>query len=589
MRIRKACKMKKKNRMKKFLSFYQPYQKLFWSDMICALILASITLIYPMIVRYITNEVLIKYDINEGIQIILKLLAIMLGLVVIEYLCTYYVSYQGHMMGTKMEADMRSEIFEHYQKLSFSFYDNRKTGQLLTRVTNDLFDITELCHHGPEDIVISCIKIIGAFIILWNVNLQLTIIVFAFIPIMVIFAGYMRKRMRQAFKHNREKIAEINAQLEDNLSGIRVVKSFGNEETEIKKFEVGNQNFIKSKKNSYKNMAAFHSGLGGFVSLINIAVIGGGGFCIVKKIIDVADLLTFLLYINNLIDPVKKLINFTEQFQNGITGFERFMEVLEIDPDITDKPHAIKLNQVKGDIEFKKVAFSYEESSGTVFHNIDLSVKAGSYIALVGSSGVGKTTMCSLIPRFYEVSEGSITIDGIDIRDVTISSLRKNIGIVQQDVFLFAGTVMENIRYGKLDATDEEVMEAAKNANAHEFISALPNGYHTDIGQRGVKLSGGQKQRLSIARVFLKNPPILIFDEATSALDNESEHIVQESLERLAKNRTTFVIAHRLSTIRNAKEILVLTESGIGERGTHQELLEKNGIYAGLYHKNFEE
>ncbi len=486
-------------------------------------------------------------------------------------------------MGANMEFDMRNDIFEHYQKLSFNFYDNQKTGQLMSRITNDLFDITELCHHGPEDIVISIIKFVGAFVILININLPLTLIVFTFLPIMFLFAYFMKNKMNRAFRKNRERIAEINAQIEDNLSGIRVVKSFANENQELDKFHAGNKRFVESKRNSYWQMATFHSGLGVFTNLISVAVIVGGSLLIADGSIEVSDLLTFLLYINNIIEPVRKLINFTEQFQNGITGFDRFMEIMDINPDIVDKKNAVELKNVKGEIQFKSVSFKYDETTSDVFRNINLKVEAGEYIALVGSSGVGKTTMCSLIPRFYEVSGGAITLDGMDIRDIKLKSLRKNIGIVQQDVYLFTGTVMENIRYGKIDATEEEIIEAAKNANAHDFIMELPDGYDTYIGQRGVKLSGGQKQRLSIARVFLKNPPILIFDEATSALDNESEKVVQESLERLAKNRTTFVIAHRLSTIRNAKDIIVLTEEGIAERGNHNELLDQKGIYANLY------
>ncbi len=574
------------NRFKKFISYYRPHKKLFFADMFFALVAAAITLIYPLVVRYITNDVLINYEISEAIKRIIGMIILMLALAILEYISNFFVTYKGHVMGTLIERDMRNDIFKHYQKLSFNYYDNQKTGQLLTRITNDLFDITELSHHGPEDIVISIIKFIGAFIILLQVNIPLTLIIFIFIPIMFIFANKLRKKMRNAFRSNRERIAEINAGVEDSLSGIRVVKSFANEEREIHRFNEGNNNFVESKRNSYWYMAQFHSGLNFFINLMNIAVIAGGALFLANKTIVLSDLITFLLYIGNIIDPVRKLINFTEQFQNGITGFDRFLEVLNEDPDIVDRKDAIELDNVQGSFEFKDVSFKYKGTNDHVFKSINLKVDPGEYLALVGTSGVGKTTLCNLIPRFYEVSSGSISLDGTDIRDVKLKSLRDNIGIVQQDVYLFGGTVADNIRYGKLDATNEEVIEAAKNANAHDFIMELPNGYNTDVGQRGVKLSGGQKQRLSIARVFLKNPPILIFDEATSALDNESEKIVQESLEKLAKNRTTFVIAHRLSTIRNAENIIVLTEEGIEEKGSHDELIESKGIYYGLYEMN---
>lgn len=574
-------------KFKKFLSYYKPYLRLFAADMVCALGAAAISLVYPLIVRYITNDILVNYEISEAVQIIAKLALLMIGLALLELFCNYFISYQGHVMGAKMEYDMRNDIFNHFQKLSFNFYDNQKTGQLMSRITNDLFEVTELSHHGPEDIVISLIKFVGAFIILIRINVPLTLLLFLFLPIMFFFAWKMKSRMNVAFKANRARIADINAQIEDNLSGIRVVKSFANEEIEEEKFKEGNGRFVASKKLAYKEMGTFHSGLSLFTSLLNVGVIAGGSLMIAWDFIKLSDLLTFLLYVNNVVEPVRKLINFTEQFQNGATGFERFMEIMDTEPDIQDAKNAVELKNVKGNITFENVAFRYEGAQNDVFCNISLDVKAGDYMALVGSSGVGKTTLCSLIPRFYDVTEGAIKIDGRDIRTVTMRSLRNSIGMVQQDVYLFAGTVADNIRYGRPDASMEEIIEAAKNANAHEFIMELPEGYHTYIGQRGIKLSGGQKQRLSIARVFLKNPPILIFDEATSALDNESEKVVQESLEKLAKNRTTFVIAHRLSTIKNAKNILVLGEDGIKERGTHEELLEKNGIYAGLYKMNY--
>lgn len=572
-------------RSKKFLSYYRPYLKLFLADMFCAMIAAGITLVFPMIIRYITGTVLIADNFEMGI--IYKLGIFMVVLVIVEYLCNYFVAYQGHVMGVYMERDLRNELFQHYQKLSFSFYDEQKTGQLMSRLTNDLFSLTELYHHGPEDIVISFIKFFGAFIILATINLKLTLIVFAFIPVMGAFIYYYNRKMKRAFKRNKQRVGDINARIEDNLSGIRVVKSFGNESHEIIKFHDENSRYVSSKKNSYFYMGKFHSGLGAFTSMVTVAAVFFGAIFISNDGLNTADLIAFLLYINNLIDPVKKFINFTEQFQDGITGFERFMEILEIEPDIKDKKDAHNLLDVKGAIEYRHVGFRYNQKSDYVLKDIDLKVAPGEYIALVGSSGAGKTTICSLLPRFYEVSEGDIFIDGQNIKDIKLNSLRQNIGIVQQDVYLFAGTILDNIRYGRFDATDEEVIEAAKKANAHDFIMELPDGYDTDCGQRGVKLSGGQKQRLSIARVFLKNPPILIFDEATSALDNESEHIVQQSLESLAKNRTTLVIAHRLLTIKNAKRICVLSTKGIEEEGTHDELLAKNGQYATFYKMQF--
>lgn len=567
---------------KRLIGYYKPYKKVFFADMFFAFLGAVTTLILPLIIRYVTGTLVYEpRDVMlEGVGICA---VIMVVLVLIQCYSNYYISNYGHVMGAKIEYDMRNEIFGHFQKLSFSFYDNQKVGQLMSRITNDLFDITELLHHGPEEIVISTIKLIGSFVVLMVINVKLALAAFAIIPIMIVYAYTLNRKMKRAFKNNRAKVADINAGIEDNLSGIRVVKSFANEDIEQQKFIAGNDRFLASKKDSYLYMGRYHSGLGAFVTMITVIVMVTGAILLNDGSLKTTDLLTFLLYISNFTEPVKTLINFAEQFQNGMTGYERFLDIMAIEPEIKDSENAIDIKKVEGRVSFENVSFKYEADLENVLSNVNLKVDKGEYVALVGSSGAGKTTLCSLIPRFYEVSEGSIKVDDTDIRDIKLKCLRQNIGVVQQDVYLFVGSVKENIRYGKPDATDEEIIEAAKSANAHEFIMGLPDGYDTYIGQRGVKLSGGQKQRLSIARVFLKNPPILIFDEATSALDNESEKVVQESLEKLAKNRTTFVIAHRLSTIRNAKRILVLTENGIEEQGTHEELIEMNGIYKALY------
>lgn len=571
------------HKWKRLAGYYRPYRVLFFADLLFAVLGAGVSLGIPLIVRYITTNVIILPG-NEALQIIAKLGAVMLAMVALECYCNFFIAYYGHIMGAKIEHDMRNEIFEHYQKLSFTFFDNQKVGQLLSRVTTDLFDISELLHHGPEDVVISVIKFVGSFVILSQINLTLTLITFAFVPVIAIYAFVLNKKMKVAFKTNRARIADINSQIEDSLSGVRAVKSFGNETIEMEKFRSGNERFVESKRRSYWYMGWYNSGLGALTTLVSIVVLVAGTALITTQRMAVADLVTFLLYINNFTEPVKKLINFTEQFQNGYTGYERFLEIMDVEPDITDAEDAVSIDTVKGEIEFDNVSFKYEAKQDSVLSHINLKVDAGEYVAIVGSSGGGKTTLCSLIPRFYDVDAGKILLDGQDIRKIKLKDLRRQIGIVQQDVYLFAENIMENIRYGRPDATDEEVIRAAKLANADTFISQLPNGYLTDIGQRGVKLSGGQKQRLSIARVFLKNPAILIFDEATSALDNESEKIVQDSMEQLAKGRTTFVIAHRLSTIRNAGRILVLTANGIEEEGTHEELLAKGGAYAKLYH-----
>lgn len=579
----KAAPPAKRSVLRRLAGYYRPYLKVFWTDMFFAFVSAVAALVIPLVVRYVTSTI-VDMEAGRAQEMIIKLGLFMLALVLVQWYSNYYISNYGHVMGAKIEYDMRAQIFDHYQKMSFSFYDEQKVGQLMSRVTSDLFDITELLHHGPENVAISLIKIIGAFIILFSINPYLVVAAFALVPFMLIFAYVCNKRMKLAFKKNREKIAEINSQIEDNLSGIRAVKSFANEDMENHKFQMGNDGFLAAKKNSYYYMGLYHSGLTAFTAMINVLVIVCGGLMVTRGIVNVTDFVTFLLYINVFTDPVKTLIDFTEQFQNGYSGYERFIQMLDIMPDIEDAPDAVNLENVQGNISFEDVSFQYSKENGTVLEHIDLYVPAGEYVALVGPSGIGKSTLCSLIPRFYEVSAGRVLVDGQDVRSLHLKSLRDNIGIVQQDVYLFAGTVYDNIAYGRPGADADAVVEAAKNANAHEFIMELPQGYDTDIGQRGIKLSGGQKQRLSIARVFLKNPPILIFDEATSALDNESEKIVQESLEKLAANRTTFVIAHRLTTIRNAQNILVLTENGIEEQGTHEELLQKNGVYAGLYH-----
>lgn len=547
---------------------------------------AAIMLVIPLIVRHITYHV-VYYEAETARREIVRLGLVSMLLILIEYGCNFWTTYYGHRMGSRMEYDLRAELFAHYQKLSFSFFDDQKVGYLMSRVTTDLFEICELFHHGPEDLAISIIKLVGSFVILFIINWKLAIYAFVLVPPMVIYAIRLNRKMKLVYAKNRKRIAEINGQIEENLSGIRVVKSFANEKVENGKFKQGNDGFLESKRENYLLMAQYQSTINGFTTLLNVIVVIMGALFIVDKKMPVTDLVTFLLYISNVIEPIRKLVAFTEQYQNGMSGFDRFMEMMNVMPDIEDSPDAVDAGVLRGKIEFRDVSFRYNNTLQDVLSHVDLDVEPGEYVALIGPSGVGKTTLCSLIPRFYDVTEGSVLIDGRDVREYQQQSLRRNIGIVQQDVYLFSGDVLENIRYGRPDATDEEIILAAKRANAHDFIMELPDGYHTDIGQRGVKLSGGQKQRISIARVFLKDPPILIFDEATSSLDNKSEKVVQRSLEELAKNRTTLVIAHRLSTIRAASRILVLSDDGISEEGTHEELIAKNGVYAMLYRLQF--
>jgi ATP-binding cassette subfamily B protein len=568
-------------KLKKFIAYYRPYKGMFFLDMFCALVLSGIDLFFPSLVKYLMDEVYEKVPPNMVEIVLISGLGLLL-LYIIRYFCQRYITAQGHIMGARMETDMRRDLFTHLQKLSFSYYDNANTGTLMSRITNDLFDISELAHHGPEDLFISVLKIIGAVAMMLTMDVKLTIILLVLMMFIVGFTAFYNLKMRAVFAENRKKIAAVNAQTQDTLSGIRVVKSFSNEDIEQRKFDRGNEQFLKTKEDSYSIMGQFFSGNQLLQGILYLSVLVLGGIFLGRGQISTSDLIAYILFINVFLNPIDRLVNFTEAFQRGMSGFERFLEILRTEPEITDKDNAIDLTDVEGEIKFNNVSFSYNDKT-EVLKDINLTIYKGQTIALVGPSGSGKTTFCSLIPRFYEVNDGSITIDGIDIRDVTLESLRRNIGMVQQDVYMFSGTVEENILYGKPDAAKEEVINAAKLANAHEFIMELENGYDTFVGERGAKLSGGQKQRISIARAFLKNPPILILDEATSALDNESERLVQESLKILAKGRTTLIIAHRLSTIKNADNIVVLTANGIEEQGTHKELLEKGGVYASLH------
>lgn len=573
--------------LKKFIGYYKPYKGMFYTDMFCALMLSIIDLSFPIIVSFMLNNVYTRSR-SEILRYVTLIGTGLLLMYIVRYFCQYYITSWGHIMGARMEADMRSDIFNHLQRLSFSYYDNTNTGKLMSRIVTDLFDISELAHHGPEDLFISLLKIIGSFVILMSIDVKITTILFLITLFMIYSSYFYNKKMKSVFKKNREKIANVNAQIQDSLSGIRVVKSFSNEHIENKKFKIGNDAFLQTKENSYTIMGRFFSMNGFFQGILYLSVVVLGGIFISNGSFQARDLMVYILYINIFLNPIDKLINFTEQYQRGITGFERFLEVINTHPDIIDEKNAVELKSPKGEIALENVSFSYDNRN-TVLKNISINMGAGKTVAIVGPSGSGKTTFCSIIPRFYEVDEGSVKIDGIDIRDIKIKSLRNNIGIVQQDVYMFAGTIKENIAYGNPKATDEQIIEAAKMANAHEFIMGLEEEYDTYVGERGVKLSGGQKQRISIARVFLKNPQILILDEATSALDNESERLIQRSLELLSKNRTTIVIAHRLSTIRNADEIIVLTDEGIKERGNHDELINNKGEYMRLYNMQFEQ
>ncbi|MEG1798093.1 MAG: ABC transporter ATP-binding protein [Clostridium sp.] len=568
--------------IKRFISYYAPHKKLFFLDMFCAFVVAALDLVFPMF----TNTLLRKAIPDKDLRTILIFSGVLALLYVIKLIANYIVDYWGHVMGVRLQYEMRKDVFSHLQTLPFRYFDDNKTGHIMSRIINDLMEISELAHHGPEDIFISLVMLLGSFILLCNINLSLTLIVFAFIPIILWFTATRRVKMSNAFDQVRKKIAVVNAKLENSISGIRVAKSFTNEEYEMEKFDEGNKEFKIARSSAYKYMAEFMAGMRFLVDMLNVVVLGFGGYFVYKGYIDVIDLITYFLYIAYFMQPIRRLTSFVEQYQSGMSGFKRFIEILDTKSDIKDIENAKDLKNVKGNIEFKNATFKYNENT-EILSNISLKIEQGKTLALVGPSGGGKTTLCHLIPRFYELNQGEITIDENEIKDITLKSLRQNIGIVQQDVFLFTGTIKENILYGRPEANDAEVVAAAQKANIHEFITSLPDGYETYVGERGVKLSGGQKQRISIARVFLKNPPILILDEATSALDNASELIIQKSLEDLSKGRTTLVVAHRLSTVKNADEIVVLTDKGIMEKGSHDELLALDGIYSKLYSAQF--
>lgn len=570
------------NTLKKFISYYRPYRAVFYFDLFCAAVISVVDLAYPQLLRSLTKT-LFTGNKSAILGALPWLFLILLIMYTIQSLCKYYVTCQGHIMGAKMERDMRKQLFEHYEKLSFSYYSTHNSGQMMSKLVSDLFDISELAHHGPENLFISLVKIIGSFVFLFLINQKLALPLLLLVILMILFSIRQNKKMQQTFLENRIRIGDINASLQDTLSGIRVVQSFANEDTELHKFNHSNEAFLESKKDNYRCMGTFMSSNLFFQGMMYLTTLIYGGYLIAMGQMQTADLAMYALYIGIFISPIQILVELVEMLQKGLSGFRRYLEVVETEPEIQDKEGAIDLENVKGDVCYDNVSFHYSDDNKTVLSQVSIHIPAGKSVALVGPSGGGKTTICSLLPRFYDVTAGKVTIDGKDVRDLTLKSLRNQIGMVQQDVYLFDGTIRENIAYGKPDATDEEIKEAARRANMDDFIMQLPEQYDTYVGEKGTRLSGGQKQRISIARVFLKNPPILILDEATSALDNESERYIQKSLEELAKNRTTITIAHRLSTIKRSDEIIVITEDGIAERGTHETLLAKNGIYARYY------